>query len=128
MTQYDVDVAWLAGFFEGEGTIYAKKGKYLKKSGEVTPNCRISVTICQNFEEPLLKCKKIYSEFSITGPYKNKTSKNIHYQCNVHNEKAMKFIEIIYPLLSERRKIQADKAIDEYISFKKNRELNEQSK
>lgn len=118
------DITWLAGFYEGEGTIYCGTSKHVTKTGLKKTYVKLKMCITQNDMEPLLKCQKILSYLDINGPYKNKTSKNSHYQLNAQNEYAVKFISTIYPYLSNRRKIQADKAIVKYKTHNKD-ELND---
>ena len=120
----DIDIAWMAGFYEGEGTIYCYTSKHTTKKGLKRTYTKLKMAITQNDMEPLLKCKKILSYLDINGPYKNKTSKNLHYQLNAQNEYALKFISTIYPHLSNRRRIQADKAILKYKTTSKE-EIND---
>ncbi len=114
LTQRDVDIAWLAGFFEGEGTIYVQKTKFKKKDGTTTIHCRLRICLCQNYTEPLNKCKEIFSGFEIRGPYKNNTSKNMHYQCYVTDAKTLEVLKLISPFLSARRLTQIEAAKTEF--------------
>lgn len=91
----DIDIAWLAGFYEGEGTI--------KCSGN-----RINVRISQKDPETLYRTREL-----IGGSIHIVRADSEQYYCHVlsvYGDNARRFIQAIYPFLSERRKEQVENA------------------
>lgn len=91
------DVAWLAGFWEGEGSI---KGS---KTGSFVLN------ITQVDKEPLDKCVSILGFGVVYGPltYAYKPNSQPYYTFSVSTfERVQQVVILIWPYLSRRRKDQ----------------------
>lgn len=91
----DLDVAWLAGFYEGEGTV--------KNSGG-----RINVRINQKDPETLYRTREL-----IGGSIHIVRADSAEYYCHVlsvYGDNARRFLQAIFPYLSTRRKEQAENA------------------
>jgi hypothetical protein len=91
----DLDIAWLAGFYEGEGTI--------KNSGG-----RVNVRISQKDPETLYRTREL-----IGGSIHIVRADSAEYYCHVlsvYGDNARRFIQAIFPHLSERRRMQAENA------------------
>jgi hypothetical protein len=80
------EVAWAAGFYEGEGTVQAHRHTY-------TPSA------VQKTLWPLLKLKKLFR--GSVYEYENTCA-----VWRIHGEYARDFAKAIYPFLSPRRKTQ----------------------
>lgn len=94
------EVAWAAGFYEGEGTIYLSR---------TSP--RMYVT--QVNVEPLSRFREVLGVGTVRGPYqqKNPGSQPI-YKYTVNGlEKVQAIIAMIWPWLSDRRRAQATKVL-----------------
>lgn len=96
----DMDVAWIAGLYEGEGTCWGdSKG-------------RIMAGIYQKDPEILFWCREMFG--GNISQNRHKTPDKI---CNIWNlggDNARAFLQVIYPFMSSRRKMQIEKT-----SFKK---------
>lgn len=101
------DIAWCAGFYEGEGTLVFT-GKHLE------------FKITQVEREPLDKFASIMGGVRVLGPYKNGRSDKKIYSMNGYVAHDIKIIyEAMLPWLSERRVEQAEKAFLAYCDYKK---------
>ncbi len=98
MKNKEIDIAWAAGFFEGEGSVYCwsyrsnnKEYKYLRaKAG-------------QNEREPLDKLVQILGG-KVYGPYPK------NYIWTISGKNAEKAMSLIEPYLFSRRLSQLEKA------------------
>lgn len=101
------DLAWCAGFFEGEGTLVFTSG-------------HLEFKITQVYLEPLEKFMNIMGGVRILGPYKNGRSQVPIYSMNSYLYHDIKIIyNAMLPWLSERRIEQAQKAFSSYYDYKK---------
>jgi hypothetical protein len=107
------DIAWAAGFIEGEGTFTRLRGARAK-------NYSFRVSASQKNLEPLLrlqevfggsiktkKCKKSWWEEQRRFIYSSRT--NIW---RVYGKEAQKVAHLLFPLLSQQRKNQALELLD----------------
>ena len=95
---FDPEVAWAAGFFEGEGTITASNGRLVVRLNNTDP-------------EPVYQFAKILGFGDVYGPY--------HYDARDGYERkpfwvwlaveyeALDVIELLWPWLTPRRRGQA---------------------
>lgn len=94
------DIAWFAGFFEGEGSI--RLSSHNNRNGRVyaTP----CIDICQVNVIPLEKARDIFPDSKIYGPYQYTSNRQPHFKWMVQGrEKVEKIYKLIAPYLSERR-------------------------
>lgn len=100
-SEEDIELAWAAGFFDGEGSSYFVNGKY--------PNISISQTdprVLERFQRAVGGVGGVY------GPYKN-THKPV-YQYNASHRKAVEAMNKILPFLGEIKTEQWEKAVTGY--------------
>jgi hypothetical protein len=91
----DIDIAWVAGLYEGEGTCYEGK------------NRSTVVGIYQKDPEILYRCLEMFGGW--IGQMRHSTPDKV---CNIWSlggDDARLFLQIIYPFMSTRRKVQIDK-------------------
>jgi hypothetical protein len=91
----DIDVAWIAGLYEGEGTCYEGK------------NRSVMTGIYQKDPEILYRCLEMFG--GRISQMRHHTPDKV---CNVWNlggDEARMFLQIIYPFMSARRKVQIDR-------------------
>lgn len=90
----NIDVAWMAGLYEGEGSAKATDG-------------RTTVRIYQKDPEILFRCREMLGG----RIYKTRASsdKYLHVLI-ICGDSSRLFLQSIYPFLSVRRKLQAEKA------------------
>lgn len=98
----EVDVAWCAGFYEGEGSIFANVGTY-KESGR--PRINLCLSVPQVYIEPLEKFQAVFPGGTIYYRDRTGNAQGI-YTLVYNNENAKRVMEVLLPLLSERRKEQ----------------------
>ena len=104
------DLAWAAGFLEGEGTFYCNIQKPKKEGWKA--QAAISIRAVQVEKEPLERLANIFPFGKMYGPYMGKSNKQPHYQWAVHSfEGGQALIAAIWPWLSTKRKTQAKTAI-----------------
>lgn len=111
-----VNTGWVAGLFEGEGSIILNKIKVRKNSYRVM--CVVSST-----DKDVIESFYNYLGFGkINGPYKpSSTGRKLRYTWDVQNQKeCLKFLKLVYPYLHSRR---ATKAL-EVITFLEERLTN----
>lgn len=113
------EIAWLAGFFEGEGSV----GIYERKSGA---GCFVCLKISQQNSESLVKCYDITKMGNVQGPYKTKTGSIMFWSVSKMGD-VYKIIKLIYPWLSERRQTQCDVVLEYIESTTKFKRLNKEN-
>ena len=93
-------LAWVAGIYEGEGTVYAYGNS----------NCwhkRVTLHIVQNEREILDRLVRVLKLGRVSGPHRNSHGK-FHYTFGAYTfEQVQQALVLFWPWLSERRKRQA---------------------
>lgn len=100
----DTDIAWFAGFFEGEGSVRLGSQSH-KKNGRSygTP----IIDICQVNKEPLEKCLELFPTGHLYGPYQYSSNRQPHYRFALCGRGSIEALfKLIDPLLSTRRREQ----------------------
>lgn len=97
----EINWAWVAGFYEGEGTIVVNNTKAL------------FVSICQKDPEPLYMVQKKVGYGSVVGPYANRKSHLYFYQIG-KQKLAFDFCRNVWPWLSIRRQEQIASCFDKF--------------
>lgn len=90
-----VDVAWMAGFYEGEGTC----------KGDIKG--RTVVRICQKDPETLLWCREMIG--GAIFKTRANSEKYLHV-LTLCGDNGRRFLQSIFPFMSTRRKMQIEKA------------------
>lgn len=101
------DIAWVAGFYEGEGTCGRYGNKYILR-------------ISSADKEPIARVARTMGFGVVRGPfnYSSKLSKKPYYCYQLHLfEYVQAFLAMVFPWLSPRRQEQACDCLDrEYIN------------
>lgn len=107
------ELAWAAGFYEGEGTIVTtstNKGK----------SRSIRIAINQADIQPLEQFRNFVGLGFVSGPYKKRPNRKLIWYYQVQRfEHVQALLAMLWPNLSERRKAQARAALEKYHSLKK---------
>lgn len=90
----DIDIAWMAGFFEGEGSVTHSNGK------------KASVSIPQKDPEILFRIREMIGG-SISKTLREETY--LH-TLNLGGDNGRRFLQSIYPFMSSKRKFQIEEA------------------
>src|SRR5262245_15378717 len=98
----DTDIAWAAGFLEGEGH-FSGDGR--------SPQ----VEATQNNSSPLLKLRELFGG-SVRPDYWLQRRDKETYIWRACGSNARRCIDLIYPYLSDRRQVQADRAYTRKVS------------
>jgi hypothetical protein len=95
------DLAWLAGFFDGEGCCrsYVNHGRY-----------SIQISVTQAHPEVLERCKRITGLGSVVGPYPTK-NKPLYYWRIYGFEKVQAVIALMWDWLGTQKREQAEEAL-----------------
>ena len=98
------ELAWAAGFFEGEGCISAVPRAH---GGH-----RFQIQICQVDTEPLERFRLAVGVGSLFGPYQYKGNRQPHYRFQTASfEDTQAVIAMLWRWLSRRRKDQAKRTL-----------------
>ena len=98
------ELAWAAGFFDGEGCTLCRKPK--------TGYRQLSFEVAQNEISTLRRFESALGFGSISGPYRG--SEYQYRACSF--EKAQAAIALLWRFLSDPKKIQAKTALIEYLN------------
>ncbi len=90
----NISLPYIAGLYEGEGSFFA----FSRKKGD--PKNRAKATIQMN-DEDIIKC---IADFNNTSAQQRKDNKS--YFTNIHDSRALDFMESVYPYMGKRRKHQ----------------------
>jgi hypothetical protein len=107
----EADIAWAAGFYEGEGHFGVKRNPYHYPTS-------LRLTIGQRTEEPILKFLSIAEVGKIRHRHLGEGhGGEIWYYDAGKTVQALQVLALLWPWLSERRQLQATMAIDEFLSI-----------
>ena len=104
----DTDLAWAAGFFDGEGCIRSR----IYKGKRHATHCQFILTVSQAESELLYQFQAIFNKGVVNGPYKNSGKGVYHYR--VSGTSAVSIIKLMWPYLGQRKK-------RDFIEARKNR-------
>jgi hypothetical protein len=91
----DVDIAWIAGLYEGEGTCWD------------TGKGQITCGIYQKDPEILYWCLEMFG--GSISQMRHRTPDKVCNVWNLNGDNARVFLQVIYPFMSARRKVQIDR-------------------
>lgn len=102
------DIAWAAGFFDGEGCSTRHYSSYKSKKGKPkNPNVCVGISVSQAELSPLKKFKKAVKNIGcINGPYQYKPNKRPYWVWSTSGKAAKKVFNILKPYLSTVKKKQ----------------------
>ena len=114
-TATELDIAWAAGIYEGEGTCCAKPTTRTCQTAKFGERKYLSVadylSVSQKDPEILYRLRDLFGG----SVYQYTLSKNLKYagqtfcRWTLHGQRAREFAILVYPWLSMRRKAQIDK-------------------
>lgn len=105
------DIAWAAGFFEGEGYVQCVKRKNKKRTDRY-----FSISIAQVDRRPLDKFVEIFGG-KVNGPYgPYQTTKQAYYTYNSYSSIAVQAVTSMLPYLY-RKGEQCTKALEEWKEY-----------
>jgi hypothetical protein len=107
------DLAWAAGFIDGEGCI--RVDKYYSRTS-VNPSHALSLSVSNTNREILKWFKNFFGMGHISKNGKNPLSKRNSYQWRVYSDDAAKVLTGVLPYLREKKE-QADYALDFIVLF-----------
>ncbi len=104
----DLELGWVAGLFEGEGSIVLTKVKNRKDS------YRVMCVVSSTDKDVIESFTKIVNFGKMNGPYKPSDSgRKLRYTWDVQNQKeCLKFLKLILPQLHSRRSVKALEVIN----------------
>jgi len=114
----EVEKAWAAGFFDGEGctTITScQPGK--NATNKKRPHRGLRMSIAQVKVGPLLQFLDAVRLGTIRGPYKYGTNKQFHFQWNASGLDVIGVLDVLWPYLSTIKQIQALAKVEEYCTY-----------
>ena len=91
---FDPEVAWAAGFFEGEGTITSSGGRLVARLNNTD-------------SEPVYQFAKIVGFGEVYGPYQYGERRKPFWVWHSEEYDALEVIQLLWPWLSARRHGQA---------------------
>lgn len=99
----ETELAWAAGFFDGEGCTSVKRSKDRK-------NIQLLVQVAQTDKRPLERFVKAVGFGNITGPYQQKNLKwTPHFKVAYNSDRGEKLLNLLWDFLSDPKKEQAIK-------------------
>lgn len=106
------ELAWAAGFFDGEGCIRSRT--YEGKKYAV--HCQVRLSISQAEPELLYRFKALAGGVgSVNGPYKNKGKGVYHY--SLTGVRAVELMQRLYPYLGTRKRVDFDRAQQQVLAL-----------
>lgn len=106
------ELAWAAGFFDGEGCTTAN-GNPTKFGKAVT----VRMSVAQVEIEPLLRFACAVGYGAVRGPYMSKGNKQPHFQWNVSGAECCFVLDRLWPYLGVSKMRQALSKIDRYDEY-----------
>lgn len=104
----ETELAWLAGWMEGEGTFY---GAYVKTRKDYWYH-RVTLRAVSTDKDTIEKAHRITGVGRIYGPYMYGTNKQENWQWAVCKRvDAETLMHILRPHMSSRRQVQIDEAL-----------------
>jgi len=106
----ETELAWCAGFFDGEG--------YIGYHYTTPIYLQLRLEIGQKDKRVLERFRKAVGRtgVSINGPHKN--GRSTRYVLGIHNDNAIKVFNLLKPYLSEVKLEQGKEAIKEYEAYR----------
>lgn len=107
MAVSNLDIAWMAGLLEGEGSFCVGKRKVKDKEYK-----RVLISLVMTDRDVVQKAANLF-ECNVGPPTQPKYpgSKLIH-RLSVCGQRAIEWMMTVYPLMGERRQMQIEKCIE----------------
>ena len=108
-------LAWIAGFFDGEGHITSKRGKRKKVSDGRLVYSSVLFEVSQKDPELLYKIKDILNVGEVYGPYYN--GEKPHYRYVISKFEHVQYaVAVLWDYLGNIKKKQAKIALTNYVN------------
>jgi hypothetical protein len=107
------EIAWAAGYYEGEGSCHQRYGYFRTSKGELRRrrSPQYVLQIGSTDKEPLDRFRKAFGFGTVTGPYQDGVWQP-HWKYAISGfEKVQAVLAAIWPWLSPRRQKQARRAL-----------------
>lgn len=120
----DTELAWAAGFFDGEGSAFVNHQRKVPHKDRANPASYDITTpvlsVCQVDVRPLLRFSKAVNGRKPTGPYKHKKEgHNKYYRWDACGRPSVhRIVTLLWPYLSEPKKEQIRKVWEELMRLK----------
>jgi hypothetical protein len=110
----DTELAWAAGFFDGEGnTSFCRNGSWKGRQ-----YWRLTVQVGQSYSpETLERFQKAVGVGYITGPNVSNRGHADSWKFSIASEKAVSALRLLWPYLSSPKKEQAERAIERWLEY-----------
>jgi hypothetical protein len=103
-----LELAWAAGFFDGEGSTFLQKPEKTRPDAPST----VKMSISQVCKGNLVRWQAAVGEGSITGPYQQHgLNARPHWKLDVASGRVKATLDKLWPYLGEEKKRQADAAL-----------------
>lgn len=111
MHSKETELAWAAGFFDGEGSAFFGQGNRGKNSAGRLTYTTLKLDVTQTELAPLERFRTAVGGIgSIYGPYRNKTSKKDYWRFMVYGyEKYKSVMEQLWPYLGQTKRNQLER-------------------
>lgn len=111
----ETELAWAAGFFDGEGsTTVTKCNPKAKARDRDRPQVGLRVSLAQVELEPLERFHAAVGVGRVRGPYQYSTDRQPHFQWGASNMDVLRVIDALWPYLSNVKRLQAWMRITQY--------------
>jgi hypothetical protein len=107
---HEMDTAWLAGLYEGEGSIVIQR----RPSGA---SAQVTLSIGSTDSDVIVRCASITQAGHIGGPYKGTRKPRFVWRVTRFDE-VEQLCAALYPFLAERRRSQIDRVLGEARVYK----------
>lgn len=115
------NLAWAAGFFDGEGCFHTSKP--YKKKPNSKPRLHIAAIITQIHPEVLDRFCEILGVGSVRGPYQRGGDRSNIWRYQTQRPAEVKYIyEMLYPWLGSIKRAQGKEALGRYDEWASSRE------
>ena len=112
------EIAWAAGFFDGEGSVGLRNMKNLQRPHAKT----LTLQICQCERYPLDEFRRILGlAQKVHGPYYKASTKLPVFKIDVVNKTAVDALHLMLPFLRTRRQQQASDMIAQWLEYQKHK-------
>lgn len=109
------DIGWVAGIFEGEGSVSASTARRTDGRSRRSPQLKFSIGMTDF--DVLEEVHRIVGMGTLCGPY-SRPNKKDHWVWSIQKQAdAIAFAELIRPYLFSRRREQLDAAVNKRLAY-----------
>lgn len=112
------ELAWAAGFFDGEGcTTVTRCRPKLRAIDQERPQIGLRSSIAQVEKDVLDRFCVAVGVGAVRGPYQSRNNRQPHFQWNASNVDVVKMLDLLWPYLSNPKRVQAWLKVTEYSAY-----------